>query len=356
VLVDLALLVLGLVLLVAGADALVRGASRLASAAGVSPLVVGLTVVAFGTSAPELVVSVSGALGGSPDVAVGNVVGSNIFNVLFILGLSATITPLVVQVRLVRIDVPLMVLVSVLALAASWDGRVSRVEGLALVAGLVAWTAYTLRTARGEGASGGGGGVTGAGRRLPAAGVAVVGLVVLVVAARLCVAGAVGVARALGVSELVIGLTVVAAGTSLPEVAASVVAALRGERDLAVGNVVGSNLFNLLGVLGAAAAVAPRGLVVAEAARTFDLPFMIASAAACLPILFSGHRISRAEGILLLAWEAAYLTLLALSATDHAAHPVAASLVLGFALPLTLLALGLGTARAWRRRRAAPPR
>jgi cation:H+ antiporter len=295
---------------------------------------------------------VAGALSGSPDVAVGNVVGSNIFNVLFILGVSAAITPLVVDVRLVRVDVPLMVAVSAITLALAWDGRVGRLEGGLLMLGLLSWTGYTLRAARRE-ERGPTVGAAPTSRRLPSLLVALLGLAVLVVGARLCVQGAVGIARGLGVPELVIGLTVIAAGTSLPEVAASVVAALRGERDLAVGNVVGSNLFNLLGVLGLSAAVAPSGLAVAPAARTFDLPFMVAAAAACLPIVFSAHRISRIEGLVLLGWEAAYLVLLGLSATDHAARPVALSLALGFALPLTLVGLGFGVVQARRLRRTA---
>ncbi|HEY5790705.1 MAG TPA: calcium/sodium antiporter, partial [Gammaproteobacteria bacterium] len=293
---DLGLLLLGLLLLVAGAELLVRGAVRLAGAWGVSPLVVGLTVVAFGTSAPELAVSLSAAWRGQAgaDLALGNVVGSNIFNVLLILGLSAAITPLVVAQKLVRVDVPLMIGVSLLVLLLALDGAIGRGDGLLLFAGIVAYSVFAVVHGRREadavaqqyadaldGAPAGG-----PARHL---GLVLVGLVLLVLGARWLVHGATGLARGFGVSELVIGLTVVAGGTSLPEVATSVVASLRGQRDIAVGNVVGSNLFNLLGVLGLSGLAAPDGLVVIDSVRGFDLPVMIAAAIACLPIYARGR-------------------------------------------------------------------
>ncbi len=244
-------LVAGLLLLIVGAELLVRGASRLAAAAGVSPLVIGLTVVAFGTSTPEMAVSVVSAANGQAGLSLGNVLGSNLFNVLFILGLSALIAPLAVSSQLVRFDVPFMIAVSFLMLALGWDGRFGRLDGLLLITGVVLYTLILFRKSGGE--------------PTPAAATArpsrklmwfanpilvLGGLGLLVLGSRWLVDGSVGIARSLGVSDLIVGLTVVAAGTSLPEAATSIVAAFRGQRDIAVGNVVGSNIFNILAVLG----------------------------------------------------------------------------------------------------------
>lgn len=351
--------VAGLVLLIVGAEALVRGASRLAAAVGVSPLVVGLTVVAFGTSSPELAVSVKAAFSGQANIAVGNVVGSNIFNVLFILGLSALIAPLVVAQQLVRLDVPLLIGVSVLMLLLGLDGRFGRVDGLLLFGGVVAYTLFLVRQSRRENQSvqqeyAAEFGATGA-PRVPGwlVNVALVGagLAMLVVGSRWLVDGAVTVARYLGVSDLVIGLTIIAAGTSLPEVVTSVVASLRGERDIAVGNVVGSNLFNILAVLGLSSLVAPSGIEVSAAALRFDIPVMIAVAIACLPVFFTDGMISRWEGAVLLAYYVAYTVFLILGATRHAALPVLSAAMLYFVLPLTVLTLAVVVVRAWRRQR-----
>ncbi|MDF2773712.1 MAG: Na+/Ca+ antiporter, CaCA family, partial [Geminicoccaceae bacterium] len=284
-----ALFVVGGVLLIGGAELLVRGASRVAIAAGISPLVVGLTVVAFGTSSPELAVTVGSAYAGQADVAVGNVVGSNIFNVLFVLGLSALVAPLVVAQRLVRLDVPIMIGASLMTVVLALDGRVGRLDGLALFAGVIAYTLFLIRQSRRETAA-----VReeyreafGDGRKRASPLIDVVliliGLALLVLGAQWLVEAAVDMATALGVSELVIGLTIVAAGTSLPEVATSVLATLRGERDIAVGNVVGSNIFNLLAVLGLGSLVAPEGVPVSPGALAFDMPVMVAVAVAALP-------------------------------------------------------------------------
>ena len=347
------LFVLGLGLLVAGAEALVRGSAGLAGRFGIPPLVVGLTVVAFGTSSPELAVSLAAALKGQADIALGNVVGSNIFNVLFILGVSALITPLVVARQLVRLDVPVMIGVSVLTLLLAWNGRVSRLEGGLLLVGIVLYTAWLVRLAR-AGRAEPGEGTVGRGDPLVLQLVLVVaGLALLVLGSRWLVGGAVAIAKLLGLSELIIGLTVVAAGTSLPEVASSVIAALRGQRDIAVGNVVGSNIFNLLCVLGASAAIAPGGVPVAAPALGFDVPVMIAVALACLPILFTGHLIARWEGGLFLAYYVAYTLFLVLDAQQHDAAPLFGSFMLAFALPLTAVTLLVLAARALRGRPAA---
>ena len=343
----LGLFVLGLVLLVVGAELLVRGAARLAARFGISPLVIGLTVVAFGTSAPEMAVSVQAGLAGQADIAVGNVVGSNIFNVLFILGVSALIVPLVVSGQLVRLDVPIMIGVSVLLLVMALDGRISRLDGLLLFAGIVAYTVFAIRQGRRESpavqaeyAQEFGSGGSPWLERLPVQiAFIVAGLALLVLGAHWLVSGAVVIARLFGVSDLVIGLTIVAAGTSLPELATSVVAALRGERDIAVGNIVGSNIFNILAIAGIAAVVAPGGLAVAPALLRFDIPVMIAVALACLPIFASGHLITRWEGVLFLGYYAAYVLYLILAATQHDALPAFSAAMFGFVMPLTVVTL-----------------
>lgn len=350
------LFVLGIVLLVGGAEWLVRGASRLAAISGISPLVIGLTVVAFGTSAPELAVSVQSALGGQPDIALGNVVGSNIFNVLFILGISALIAPLVVSQQLIRLDVPLMIGVSVLMYLLALDGSIGRLDGLLLFAGILMYTGFSIVKSRRESAQVQeeyaqefGKPVAPTGREiLKNLALIIVGLALLVLGARWLVEGAVAIARLFGVSELIIGLTIVAGGTSLPEVAASIVASLRGERDIAVGNVVGSNLFNILAVLGLASLISPQGIQVSPAALSLDIPVMIAVAVACLPIFFTGFRIDRWEGILFLGYYVAYTVYLILYAMEHQALAAFSVTMLWFVIPLTLITLLVLAARAWR--------
>lgn len=312
----LVLFLIGLVLLTAGADVLVKGAASLAAGLGISPLIIGLTVVAFGTSAPELSVSVSSAWSGQADIALGNVVGSNICNVLLILGLAALAAPLVVQPQLVRFDVPVMIACGVLLLLVSLDGVISRLDGLLLSAGLVAYVLALLFKSRNDKALADSmrdeaGLDAGAGARpLRNLVLVVAGLAMLVVGAGWLVDGAVMLARGLGVSELVIGLTIVAVGTSLPELATSVMASIRGQRDIAIGNVVGSNIFNILCVLGLSSLVSPAGIRVAPEALAFDIPVMLAVSVFCLPLFWLGYRISRLRGALLLAAYAAYVSLL----------------------------------------------
>ena len=353
------LFVLGGLLLVGGAELLVRGASRLAVAAGVTPLVVGLTVVAFGTSAPEMAVTVGSAYAGQADVALGNVVGSNIFNVLFILGLSALIAPLAVAQQLIRLDVPLLIGSSVVVLLLALDGRVGRIDGAVLFAGIVGYTVFLIRQSRRELRTV----VTeyddafavSAARNRPVVNVVLVlvGLGLLVLGARWLVEAAVATATALGVSELVIGLTIVAAGTSLPEVATSVLAAVRGERDIAVGNVIGSCLFNLLAVLGLGGLVAPDGIPVSQGALSFDIPVMIAVAIAALPIFFTGHTITRWEAVVFLGFYAAYTGYLILSAAEHGLAPQFGAAFMWFVLPLTVATIAATLVRQRRRSRVS---
>ena len=343
------LLVAGLALLLVGGEALVRGASTLAASWGVSRLMIGLTIVAFGTSAPELAVSLGSELTGREDMALGNVLGSNIFNVLFILGASALIAPLVVSRRVVQVEVPVMIAVSAGALLLALDGRLGVVDGAALVLTIVVYTGWLLRSSR-QGAGDEAAPAAMPGGRIGMALAIGVGLVLLVAGARALVDGASTLARAFGVSEAVIGLTIVAAGTSLPEVAASLVATFRGQRDIAVGNVLGSNVFNLTAILGTAT-LWGGGMAVSPGLLGFDFVVALAVAAACLPIFYTGHRIARWEGVVFLAYYVIYVAYLLLAAGDHPALPQVQSALLYFALPLTVVTLALF---AWRQRRAGP--
>lgn len=347
---------LGLTVLVVGADVLVRGASRLAVSFGVSPLVVGLTVVAFGTSAPEMAVSVGSALAGSPDLALGNVVGSNICNVLLILGISALITPLLVDEQIIRQEIPIMIGVSALLVVMALDGHLGLVESIVLFALVIAYTVFLIVQSRRASQAV----QEEFGTDLPTSawdrhwavqvGLIATGLVMLIVGADWLVEAAVAFARAFGVSDLVVGLTVVAVGTSMPEIATSIVAAMRGQRDIAVGNVVGSNIFNILAVLGASGIASGTGLPVSEAARNFDLWVMLAVAFACLPIMITGREIARWEGGVFLAYYAAYTAWLVLQAQQHTSLPAFSGIMLGYVMPLTVITVVVSIVRSNGRR------
>ena len=309
-------LVVGLACLVAGAEFLVRGAAGIAGRLGIAPVVIGLTVVAFGTSAPELAVSVSASASGSADVALGNVVGSNIGNILLILGAAALVGGLAVDQRIVRLDIPVLLVASVGVLVLSLDNEIGRVDGIVLFAGIVTYVGWLVRSAT---------------RERPEVleeydeaievleggeddrplvvqiGLVALGLAVLVAGSQLLVNSATAIAEDLGVSDLVIGLTVVAIGTSLPELATSVLAAMRGQRDIAVGNVVGSNLFNLLCVLGLTGIVSGDGIPVTDDSLRLDLPVMLAATAALLPVVRRGFRIERWEGAIFIVLYVGYV-------------------------------------------------
>ncbi|MCX7868810.1 MAG: calcium/sodium antiporter [Terrimicrobiaceae bacterium] len=304
---------ISLIVLYFGAEALVRGSASLALRLGLSPLVIGLTVVAFGTSSPEIFVSLKAAFNGHGDLAVGNVVGSNIFNVGVILGLSAVIMPMRVQLQLLRLDAPVMVLAMLaVPLLLLGRGEVSRWEGAVLIAALAAYVAMNIVLARRsrdpaierefeEGLP------KPASSALLAIAMVVAGLALLAFGARLLTDSAIALARGFGVSEAVIGLTIVAAGTSIPELAASIVAALRREPDIAIGNVIGSNTFNVLAILGIAAVACPFH---APGIRPFDIWFMIGICAGLVPLLWTGLRLQRLEGALLFSAYCVYIALL----------------------------------------------
>jgi len=345
----------GLILLVFGANTLVRGASKLAMSFGISPLVVGLTIVALGTSAPEVAVSVGAVLDGKTDIAIGNVVGSSIFNVLFILGISALIAPLVVNIQLIRQEVPIMLGASLLLLALTLDGDLSFLDGGILFVLLLAYTVFLVVQSRRETQAAKDAfaeaiqpAVVSAwdGHWAAQLGLIAVGLVALVFGSDYLVQASVAFAKAMGVSDLIIGLTIVAAGTSMPEVATSITAAIRGERDIAVGNVVGSNTFNILGCLGISGLVSgDLGLVMAPSLLAFDIWVMLAVALACLPIFMTGREIARWEGGVFLSYYAAYVAYLILAAQQHDALPAFSSVMLSFVLPLTIITLVAGLMR-----------
>lgn len=355
----LLLLLGGFILLVGGGEALVRGAASLGRTVGLSSLIIGLTVVSFATSAPELAVSTGAALSGSPGLAVGNVVGSNIANILFVMGLTAIFGALFVKVQLIKADIPIMIGLSVLALLMALDGGYSFLDGVVLLGLLLVYLLLTLvmarrqtrRDAREESsqvdadrAFGGGSVWTTKGLRTSKLRAVLVdvllvlgGVVLLVIGAQMLVTASSTIATVLGVSDLIIGLTIVAIGTSLPELATSIIAALRGERDMAVGNLVGSNIFNIGAVLGITAIIAPEGVEVASAAVNFDLPVMIATALVLLPLAFTAQSIGRWEGLVLVGLYSAYVVYLVLYAAGHAALEPFSAAMLWFVLPITAL-------------------
>jgi cation:H+ antiporter len=335
------LLVVGLVLLVVGADLLVKGAARLAGSFGIPALVIGLTVVAFGTSAPELAVSVKAAYSGQAELAIANVVGSNIFNVLFILGAAAMISPLIISRQLIRQDVPIMVLISVVALLMTLDGNISRLEAGILFAGLLSYTWFLFRQGKAKGADTVDEEVEAMLKSTTPAWQNVLlvigGLILLVLGARWLVESAIEIARAWGVNEAVIGLTIVAAGTSLPEVVTSIVATIRGERDIAVGNVVGSNIFNILCVLGLSGLVSPIPLVAGEQMAMVDIPVMVGVAVLCVPLFFIGSVLNRVEGLLFMLLYIAYTWYLVAVALKESYLPDLQQAILYGLLPVVVL-------------------
>ena len=354
------MLIAGLVLLVAGAEVLVKGASRIALMFGLSPLVIGLTIVAYGTSSPELMVSIQSSLAGQPDIALGNVVGSNIFNVLLILGVSALITPLVVAQQLIRLDVPILIGISCLTLMFGLDGKISRVDGAIFLMGIILYTTFLLIQSRKERnpevteeyeREYGDATVRSPQKIAINIGFVVVGLGLLVLGSKFLVDSSIAIARSFGISELVIGLTLVAAGTSLPELATSFVASIRGERDIAVGNVIGSNIFNILAVLGGSSLFSSEGLTVSASALRFDIPVMIAVAVICLPVFITGQLIARWEGLLFLSYYVAYTAYLIMDSANYETLPIFSNILLFVVFPATILSLGVSFLPSFRKSR-----
>lgn len=352
---DILLFIAGLIILILGADLLVRGASKLAAAAGIPPLVIGLTIVAIGTASPEIAVSLQAASLGQGSLTLGNVLGSNIFNILFVLGVTALVAPIVIAEQLIRLDAPIMVGVSLLAFGLVLDGKLGMFDGLILIAGFIGYTIFALGQSRRESARV---------HKEYAREFAdtekrnlwnttrnilflVAGLGLLVFGARLLVDSATSIARTAGISELVIGLTIVAVGTSLPEVATSIIAALKRESDIAVGNAVGSNIFNLLGVLGVSGLLAPGGIAVADRVLTFDFLVMVFVALVCLPVFYVDDNVSRGEGVLFLSYYILYTAYLILDASRSSILP-AMILFVAFYVPLTFIGLIMFTVRARR--------
>lgn len=353
-------LLIGFVCLVLGAEWLVKGASSIASKLGIAPIVIGLTIVAFGTSAPEFAVSIGGAVSGNTNVALGNVVGSSTINILLILGLSAAIGGLSIEQRLLKIDIPILIGVCLVTYVLTLNDVVGRIEGGALFSGLIVYTVWLLRDARKaetekveteysetvetlEGAS--------LSRPMPFhIGLVVVGFGLLVLGSRLLVTSATDIATELGVSDLIIGLTVVAAGTSLPELATSVLAAMRGQRDIAVGNVVGSNLFNTLGVLGGSAVFSSDGIPVSDEVIRLDFPVMLAATIVLLPICWNGFMIKRWEGFILAAFYVAYVAYLVMEAGDSSAPELFRTAML-IIVPLVVIVYSATGFQGWRQHR-----
>lgn len=301
-------LVLGLIILFIGAEGLIHGSSALALKIGITPLVVGLTVVAFGTSTPELVVSLKAALIGNSSISLGNVVGSNIANIALILGIAALIRPLDVHANVIRREIPIMIGLSVLLIVLLIDGELSLIDGIIFVVGIITYTIVNISIARKEkNAEVENEFKEGLKTKLGVS-VSIVfvvgGLGLMILGANIFVASAISIAKAIGVIDAIIGLTIVAVGTSLPELITSIVAAYKNESDIVIGNVVGSNIFNILGILGITALVIPLS---SEGISYIDYGVMLITAIILLPLSKTGFKISRLEGVILVVGYIIYI-------------------------------------------------
>ncbi len=310
----------GLAFLIVGADLVVRQTTQLAVSLGVRPLVLGLTVVAIGTSFPELAVGITASIQGSGSLAVGNIAGTNVFNILFILGLSALVKPLPLQSRILKFELPMIVVTAALMTVMAWDGTLTRVDGGILFGAAILYTAALIRISRSESRAvkeefkemyGGAPGKMGRRAMIRNRGLnfvlLVFGMGFLVLGADFLVTGAIDMARALGVTEAMIGLTIVAIGTSAPEIATTLVATFKDDRDVAVGNLLGSSIYNILVILALTCLIAPKGLPVNIELVYFDVPLMAGVAVACIPVFATGRRISRIEGGLFVTIYLTYL-------------------------------------------------
>jgi cation:H+ antiporter len=308
--IDILLFIAGVMVLFLGGESLIKGASRLAHLLGITPIVVGLTIVAFGTSAPEFIVCITAAIRGSGDIVLGNIVGSNIANMGLILGIAALISPIPIKIKLIKVEVPLMILLSVALYALSWKFGLGLIEGIILFVSLVAFTIYSYYSALREPYRvkqeyrefiGGDSSIS------KQAALVVLGLIGLIIGARLIVDSAISLAQSFGISELLIGIAAVAIGTSLPELATSIVAARRKEHDIVVGNIIGSNIFNI-GTLGLVSIIRP--VSVNPELLKFEYPAMVFFSILALPIMRADNKVSRAEGCLLLLLYSAFIFIL----------------------------------------------
>ncbi|MFY0685151.1 MAG: calcium/sodium antiporter [Balneola sp.] len=336
----------GLAALIGGAELFLKGVDHFGIKWKVSPLIMGLTVVAFATGAPELAISLQAAASGSADLVLGNIIGSNIANILLILGISALIKPLAVKLRVVQIDVPIVIAASTLLFVIAMDGELTKLDGVWLLLGLVAYSIFTFFQIKKE-------------RRenvhevdldeeaqklltgwkfyVKNIGFLIIGMGLIIQGSSWMVDSAVKIATILGLSELVIGLTIVSIGTSLPEVATSIATIRKGNTDMAVANVLGSNLYNILLTLGLTVVIAPNVLDVSAAAIALDIPFMVAVSIACIPIFIAGFDITKSDGSIFLFYYGSYLTYLVLEAMDSSFLPTMQVGMLYVVIPLTLI-------------------
>lgn len=341
----------GLVALVLGAQLLVKSSSTLAIHFGIPAIIIGVTIVAFATSAPEVAVSVDAVISNSSNIALGNVLGSNIANVLLIFGISALVSPISINRSIIRKEVPIMIISGVIVYLMALDGALQPLDGailLLLFTGFSVYQIYQAKKETGAGSVEGEQVIREANPWLQGA-LLVLGLGLLIVGARLLVKSAVDIAEFWGISELIIGLTVIAIGTSLPEIATSVIASFEGKADLSVGNVVGSNIFNLLLVLGISSFFSADGIAVSSAALALDFPLMLAVFVACLPIFFTDFEISRWEGALFLAYYLAYMAYLILDTSYHKYLSIFSEIMLIFVAPITVITLLVLAWQFWKR-------
>lgn len=343
------LFVLGLVGLITGAELFLKAIDHFGLKWGVSPLIMGLTVVAFATGAPELAISIKAAFSGSADLVLGNIIGSNIANILLILGITAIISPINITRRVIRIDVPIVITISVVVYLMSIDGGLSTVDGVILLMGFLAYSYFTYVQIKNNSNEEEKEGETfqyhlspdelekGTFFYIKNGGLLLIGLALIVLGSNWIVDSAVIIARILGLSELVIGLTIISIGTSLPEVATSLSAARKGNADIAVANVMGSNLYNVLLTLALTLIIAPNVLEVSKDAITLDLPFMVLVSMACIPIFIAGFNLTRVDGALFLSYYVTYLTYLVLNAINSPIVSTMQGVILYAAIPLTIL-------------------
>lgn len=307
----------GLALLIGGAELIVRGGTSVAARLGIPPLIVGLTIVAIGTSMPELAVGIDAALRGEGELAAGNIVGANMVNILLILGLSALIQPLAIRSQTIRMDLPIIVIAALMLQAAVWNGTLSRLEGIIFVLAALAYTLLLLRAALREpkgketdpGEVEAAPSVTEPLNMMRSFALLVGGMVIVIIGADWMVNGSITLARRWGVSDAFIGLTVVAIGTTAPELITTLVATFRGKRDLAIGNLLGSSIYNILFILGIICIVAG-GISVGPALVHVEIPLMIAVALVLVPVFASGRKVTRLEGALFVSAYAAFLAFL----------------------------------------------